>query len=270
MKGDKGSLIIIIVLLIIFIPLTILGYFNHTKKEDNPSHLLYYDNKIWFYDNNNLKGKYECKVPSCTLATTNVDDDVDYGINIYTSDEVNPVKTNNFALVRDENKILLYNINTNLVIARYAGLKNYNNMLEDMAILENDGNKWGVLSFKEDVMSLLPFEYDYIGLSNKVEEGLIKTNYYIVKKDNKWFIVDDTNAQISDSYNEPIIDYSVTSNTLVLAFKSSINIYNLSTKRIIDQVSFNGSFNSLDSVENNNRLDIKLDGNTIKSVEITN
>ena len=33
MKGDKGSLIIIIVLLIIFIPLTIIGYFNHTKKE---------------------------------------------------------------------------------------------------------------------------------------------------------------------------------------------------------------------------------------------
>ena len=35
MKGDKGSLIIIIVLLIIFIPLTIIGYFNHTKKDDN-------------------------------------------------------------------------------------------------------------------------------------------------------------------------------------------------------------------------------------------
>ena len=143
-------------------------------------------------------------------------------------------------------------------------------MLEDMAILENDGNKWGVLSFKKMLLVCFHLNIDYIGLSNKVEEGLLKTNYYIVKKDNKWFIVDDTNTQISDSFNEPIIDYSVTSNTLVLAFKSSINIYNLSTKKIIEQVSFNGSFNSLDSIENNNRLDVKLDGNTIKSVEITN
>lgn len=268
MKGDKGSLIIIIVLLVIFIPLTIIGFLNNKEVEENPSHLLYYEDKIWFYKEDRLLGTYSCKVPSCTLASTNSEDDNLYGVNIYTSDDVNQVKVNNFALIRDENKIILYNVKTNTVIAKYNSLKNYNNMLDYCAILENDSNKWGVLSYKEDISSVIPFEYDYIGVTNKVEDTYLNTNYYVVKKDNNWFIVDNTNNEISDYFNEVIMDYSVTDNYLVLVFKSSINVYSRSNKELIDTTSFNGSFNTLDTEVNNNKLDIKLDGNTIKSVYI--
>ena len=60
MKEDKGVLITIIVLLVIFLPLTILGYIEHDKMENNYDHKLYYQGYLWFYDNDKLIGKYKC------------------------------------------------------------------------------------------------------------------------------------------------------------------------------------------------------------------
>ena len=59
MKEDKGVLITIIVLLVIFLPLTILGYIEHNKMENNYEHKLYYQGYLWFYDNDKLIGKIE-------------------------------------------------------------------------------------------------------------------------------------------------------------------------------------------------------------------
>lgn len=270
MKGNKGSLIIIIVLLIIFIPLTILGYLNRSKEEENSKHLLYYNNQIWFYDNNVLKGKYGCKVPSCTLAMSSNESDVNYGINIYTSDDINQVNYKKFAFIRDENKILLYNVYDNLVVSRYSGFKNYNNMLGSTAILMNDYNKWGVLSYSDSLENVIPFEYDFIGVTNKVIDNKLDLSHFIVLKDNKWSIIDNNNKSISSSFDDVIIDYSVNNNILVIVFKNSINIYNISNNRLYESISFNGSFKNIDIDYSNNIANIKLDGNTIKSIEINN
>ena len=62
-KIRKGTLIMLVVLLVIFLPLTVAGFYFHFAgtpedvTKDNPNHDFHYDNQLWFYDeDNNLIG----------------------------------------------------------------------------------------------------------------------------------------------------------------------------------------------------------------------
>ena len=78
MKANKYSLVIIILLLVITLPLTVMGYIykqNH-KVDENKNHEMYYKGKIWFYNNSGeLLGTYECKTEVCELAKSTIDDE---------------------------------------------------------------------------------------------------------------------------------------------------------------------------------------------------
>ncbi len=210
-KDNIATLVIIVILLVVFIPLTTIGTIKRLSetRDDNPKHELYYKGYLWFYNDNELLGKYECKTSVCNLAKTIIDDD-EYHIKYDKGNLDNiGIINNKFVFVLDGDEINLIDIKSNLVLQKYNGIKNYNTLLDNnIYLLKNKNDKWGIVSISEGIVAYLPFEYDYIGLIYKTSEDKIDVNKLLVKKDNKWMVIDNTGKSLTNGYDYPIIDYN--------------------------------------------------------------
>ena len=214
-KNNKIVLITIIVLLCIFAPLTIIGLLsreNISILEENPNHEKYYDGYIWFYDKEDkFLSKYECMTEICEYTNTTIDDGT-YGINYYKEGKKNSVSLINekYAFITDGSVIYLYSADTGTTLQKYKEVKNYKTELEnDAYIIKNDKDVWGVVKFANGLGAMLPFEYSFIGLKNDInEDGTLSTDKFIVQKDTKWYIVDNTGNAITGLIDDPIIDYT--------------------------------------------------------------
>lgn len=80
MKNNKMVLPVIIILLIIFLPLTVIGSYKSLSKGtslENPSKEHKYNNKLFYYDSEGkLLGTYECTSSDCDDAQTEIDDEI--------------------------------------------------------------------------------------------------------------------------------------------------------------------------------------------------
>ncbi len=213
MINRKTVLVTIIILLCIFAPLTVVSYFLKEDKnpfDKNPGHDFYYKNKLWFYEGSELLGTYECTTDACDYATSTINDQ-EYGINYYTGKDQEKIAliNNDYAFLKDGALVKLYSIKQGSTLQNYKMVNTYNtNISGDAYILENQDGKWGAVSINENIMSILPFEYSFVGLKNEVEEGYLKSDIYIVSKDDKWYLVKNDNTSLTSTYNEPIIDYN--------------------------------------------------------------
>ena len=277
MQTKKTSiLVIIIVLLVISAPLAILscylklsGYTPKEKteekepsKEDNstikkPNNDSKYANgKLYFYDlNKNLIGEYTCEKDPCSYAVSNITDD-DYPIAYLKSEETDINPYNNYAFINDNNKILIYNFQTKEVVKTYQTIKNYHNMLEGYMIVQDENNKWGVIKLDEVITEIIPLEYDFIGLSDSLnEDNMLNNENFIVLKDNLWAIIDNEGDLASNFLSLPITSY----NDLLISVEND-NIYYLydyNGKRVVDESGFNYlSFTDkyINIIDHNNNL----------------
>ena len=213
MRDKRYSLIVIILLLVIFLPLTVLGYIykENNKVEENPNHEFFYEGKLWFYDENDTYiSKYECLNKVCELAKSSIDDE-DESINYYKEGEEDTLNiiSNSYAFIQDGDLIKLYDINHGRTIVDYLKVKNYSTTLSDnIYILENKNNLWGVLYIKDVINEVIPFEYEFIGLKNEIDSNnYLLANKYIVKKDN-WYLLDSSNKKLSSEFENTIVDYN--------------------------------------------------------------
>lgn len=214
MKNKKIVLITIVVLLIIFLPLTIAGYFlqlDENPLEENPKHELFYKGYLWFYDEENkFLSKYECLTEKCEIASSTIDDAI-YGIKYYQEGTLEKIpQLNNYVFINDGALIYLFNLENGKVLTTYKEIKNYNTKTENnVYILKNNKDIWGALTIGNNLNKVLDYEYDFIGLGNKVNEyGVLKTDKFIVLKDNKWYIVDQNNSAISGVIDNPIVEFN--------------------------------------------------------------
>lgn len=238
MKSKIYSLVVIILLLVIFLPLTVFGYIykqNH-KVEENPNHEMYYKGSIWFYDeDDNYLSKYICQTEICELAKPTIDDD-NYELNYYkdgTIESILPI-SNKYAFIRDGDYINLYEFNINKTIQNYLAIKTYNIKLsDDIYVLQNKDNMWGVLYVKENINVILPFEYNYIGIKNDIDkDGILVVKNYVALKDDKWNIIN-SNGESVIEFDEPIIDYT---NRYIFTKNDNIKIYNYSKDLLISNL----------------------------------
>ncbi len=278
MKDKKPVIITIVVLLLIFTPLTVISAFVRVGKnplDENPGHDFYYENKLWFYnENNELLSNYECRTVKCDLATTSITDG-EYGINYYKDGKLEKVLNNNkFTFIKDGALTYLYNVTSGTVLKKYLQVKNYNTKLEDdIYIIQNEDKLWGALSIGEVLSAVIPFEYDFISiLNNDVTSEYLKINNFIVFKDNKWYLIDKNNSVISSYYNEPIIDYN--NNYIITKNNSKLRVFNyqgteyLNNYNISDYAFYNNYFGAV--INNNIYIYSDLNSNYIKSLSVTN
>lgn len=290
-KENKSILVIIIVLLIIFLPLSLLGiYLNFvnvlTDKTDTDlsnnsnisSNEKYKDGTLYFYDSdNNLLGTYTCIDTKCSYGKSKIDDS-QYAINyLNTKSQDFNIVNNQFIFINESNKYKLYDITNKKVIAEYDQVKNYNNMMQEDLYIVMNNNKWGVIKIGETIETIIDFQYDFIGLIDNIDSSsnLLNSDNYVVKKDGIWYIIDKENDLISNPLSNEISSY----NDVLIGVKSdnTYYLYDYYGQRKLDINGFNYiSFTNkyINIVDKNNNLyvydyindkkisdDIKLDNN---------
>ena len=309
MKENKAVLITIIVLLCIFLPLSVFGLIKNKEesiKESklvNPNHELYYKGDVWFYDNEKLLATYKCTTDDCELAQTNNNDN-EYNINYYKDGTDNLIKpyNNKYAFIQDGDDIFLFDISTKTVLTKYSNVKNYGTNIEGSRLLiENGQGKWGVLAFGSVLENVIPFDYDFVGLPNKLtSDNALESSNFIVEKDSKWYIVNDKNEPLcpeledtvvdfNDNYiitlnnskysifnytkekyfeSQEINDYAILNNYVAILVTDKLFIYDNPHGVYIGNVDIKSTYKTIELELNNSKLDVLLDETVVNSIEI--
>ncbi len=220
---NKNVFKTIIVLLIIFIPLTIWSYIlkdkNIGSNNDNPKHFPYYQSALWFYDNDNLIGKYNCSFDRCSYKLGNT----------------------KYTIIRDGDNYFLYDIRNEKVLEEYD---NANNIIDNDYIVTSNNLK-GVVRVGDETKVVIPLNYEEVKLSSNLKDN------YLVKKDNVWFIVDSENNKISNNFNLEIIDFN--NNYIICESNERIRIFSYEGREYLNNLfikEVNLTLNSLSAINN--------------------
>lgn len=300
---DKKTLITIIVLLVIFLPIGVFGTiksFSTTKpdvKDDNPNKEFKYNNKLYFYYNDKLLSTYECS--SCTLASSSIDD-INYHTNYYKSEnnELASVINEYYGLFKENDNIILYNLVNSKKIDAYKSIKNYNIDATSKFAITEKSNGMGVIFFDLS-SSPIPNEYEYISLPAHIIDNKLDTSKFIVKKDNMWSIISANKevdvAQIIDEIVDFNDNYYITyandtyhvydrNNIEYLENLPKTNVYGvgkyifvLNNNQLfiyenclspVIKIMELPNYNSIYFYQNNNEVDIMIDGNLQETLEL--
>ena len=300
---DKKTLITIIVLLVIFLPIGLFGTiksFSTTKsdvKDDNPNKEFKYNNKLYFYYNDKLLSTYECS--TCTLATSSIDD-INYHTNYYKSEnnELASVINEYYGLFKENDNIILYNLVNSKKIDAYKSIKNYNIDATSKFAITEKSNGMGVIFFDLS-SSPIPNEYEYISLPAHIIDNKLDTSKFIVKKDNMWSIIS-ANKEVDVA---PIIDEIVdfNDNYYITYANDTYHVYDRNNIEYLENLPKTNvygvgkyifvlnnnqlfiyenclspvikimelpNYNSIYFYQNNNKIDIMIDGNLQETLEL--
>lgn len=257
-KMQKGALITIIVLLLLFIPLTGVGIyykFINVPKEvvlENTNKELHFDNKLWFYDEaGELLGTYLCETSNCDIAT-NWQADSEYAIR-----SLKPEDSTQFSLVNDRfiflkdfedpssHEAFLYDIlsSTSYKSVAYSSVKNYGVGIEnDIFIVENAMHKYNVVQLKNILEPILEFEYDFIGLIESYNENnQILADFFVVLKNGTWNILDANGALLTENFAEEIVTFNGTY-IITVDTSNQYHLMNYQNEKMLEENFANLSF----------------------------
>lgn len=224
MQNKKITFVIIIILLLIFVPLAIMATTLHLQNKnqtiENPNHEFLYNGKLYFYENEELLGTYTCeKEDYCDYAVSR--NNSTFPLLEYKEDKREKMSLiqNRYAFLMDttitslnDAEVILYDLETNQETGRYAEVKNYGIGIENnIYLVKNKEGLWGAIQFEDGVVNLLiPYNYDYIGLIDQKDANTEKilANLFAVQKDNVWYLIDNNNNKVTDSFTDAIVSYS--------------------------------------------------------------
>ena len=301
---DKKTLIVIIILLVIFVPLAFIGAFKHFGKnediivDDNPNHEFIYNNKVYFYYNDELLGTYDCS--NCTNVITTIDD-IEYHTNYYKegTDQFNPILSSTMAVFSEGDKITFYAIGSKKTV-QYDAIKNYNVANSNNLLLVKRDNLWQIIQIDNNgVINVFDGSYDYVAIPNHIENNILNSDYLITKLGDNWQIFDVNNNTNVVNVDKEIIDfneyyYITYDNTYQLFDYNNVEVFANITKndiRILDNYVFlirddllliyeNDSTNifsnialpvyqTIDFELNETSIDIMIDGNLYQSIALS-
>ena len=209
-KKNDFVLPILIILLIFFVPATIYGVNKHNSSildRDNPKHLPKKDGKLYFYDDSDkLIGVYECEnANNCDRAVATIDD----SINLHYNGEGNilPVYNESFAFIQDGNQIFYYWLKNNMNILTINSIKDYGiGISGDLLIVQDEYLKYGLFDPTSGSYVIDPI-YDYMALvdGDYDEAGKLNIGRIIVEKDNMYFLIDETQNELSAKIANPMM-----------------------------------------------------------------
>ena len=213
---DKKTLITIIVLLAIFLPASILGIYQNNKLQeegpvivdDNPNHDFIYNNKLYFYYNNELLATYDCV--DCSRSTSIIDDTA-YHTNYFADGtlELPTVLNVNVGLYRQNNLDYVYSITIGRSLSYFYALKNYNVEHTEQVLIAKNENRWGVVSVINDALvPIISYNYEYIALPSHLIDGKLDTSKYIAMNNNYWYILKNDGTSDYAAFAEEVVDFN--------------------------------------------------------------
>ncbi len=297
MKKDKPTFITIIILLIIFVPMSIygtIGYIQSKQYVENPNHDQYYDGYVYFYKNDEMLGKYKCKTDKCYIAQSSIDtENINYPEG--SKKELGIVK-DKYTFIQDGESVYLYDIYIDRDVFEFDSIKFYNSTIEGDNLLVEKDSKWGIFSL-ENISMTIPYSFQYLGLPNKLIDNKVQMDKLIVKEKNEYYLIDSDTNTITQRFNNVIYDYNknyvitnvngefkfndyqanpinyfgfidniiLTDNYVALIYKNNVKIYKdvmestYSTFQILES-------DKLTLVESENSLNIYLNGELYKTI----
>ena len=243
--SKKAKIIIIVsavVLLIVVVLLLWLFVFKKDNKQNEykePSVVLekenykYVDGKLIFLDQNkNELGSYECKNKNenlCYIAYYSNEDDFDEFKKVYESglevSVASDIYKDKYVFVYDDEKkengeVTLYNIKDNKNEGVYSLVKEVN---KDKAIVKKN-DKYGIISFDEDVDVSLDYEYMGYILDSKDLIVATNNNYKLISFDGK---------DVSKTVPGKIMSYD--SDNISVKNNTSYHVYDYTGNMVIDK-----------------------------------
>ena len=211
MKNNKVVLPVIIILLLIFLPLTVIGSYKNLSKGtalENPGEEHKYNNKLFYYDKTGkLLGTYECTSSDCDDAQTEIDDETNDFYKDGDKNDIGVFNTDN-VFIKDGDKIYLYSLGTKIKLLTVNMLKNYNTDIDgNYLIVKNEENLYGLFDLNAGNFKIKP-SYDYMALANKIKDDKLASDKIIVKKLNGYFLIDSEDNSLTDTFGVPIYDYN--------------------------------------------------------------
>ena len=224
-KNKKSVLILIIVLMIIVIPCSIWGTINHftasNKSDNNVNKEFHYNNKLYFYNVNNLLGTYTCTNSVCDYAYGTIDDS-SYALRYHqvTTDEQIKLVNNRYAFIVDttssnapykDANVILYDVVGGRNTGTFSAVKNYAIGLENnQYIIKNMEGLWGVVALNDTPSLIIPYSYNYIGIHDVPANNStsLETDTYVVKDTTGWKLISNQNVDLTSYFNYPIYDYN--------------------------------------------------------------
>ena len=300
---DKKTLIVIIILLVIFVPLAFIGTYRHfTNNEDiigddNPNHEFIYNDKVYFYYNNELLGTYDCS--NCSNVVTTIDD-TEYHTNYYRNgtDEFNPILSRTMAVFREGDKINFYAIGTNMTV-QYDAIKNYNVANSNNLLMVQRDNLWQIIRVDSSgAINVLDGSYDYVAIPNHMENNILNSDYLITKSGDNWQIFDVNNNTNIITTNREIVDFNdyyyitydnsyqlfdynnvevfanivkndirILENYVFLVRDNLLLVYENDSTNIFSNVTI-PTYQTIDFSLNDTNIDIMIDGNLYQSIAL--
>ncbi len=216
--NDKKTLYTILVLLVIFAPMGIYGTIKHFNQEeiiidDNPNKEFILNNKVYLYQNGSLIKTYSC-VSDCTKVTTSIDDNT-YNINYYTrgEEEAPTIIGTDYALFMENEKVNLFNFTTEKSLFTFDSIKTYN-VKHSSPIIITKADGFSAVMDISNLKVIIPSKtFTFIGIPNRVTDGILDTTKFIVQKDSNWYVYD-LNSENEDKlvnklpFRVPIVDFN--------------------------------------------------------------
>ena len=245
---DKKTLITIIVLLAICLPAAIAGTYRSFTREtegptivdDNPNHDLIYNNKAYFYYNDELLATYDCL--GCKQTTTIIDD-TGYHTNYFKEGTyaLPAVLNPNIALINQNGVDYVYSILIGRTISNFAALKDYHvEHTSPVLIARNDEGKWGVVGITNDAfVPLVSYDYEYISLPAHIIDGKLDTSKFIALRDNYWYILNNDGTSSSDAARAEIVDFNT---NYYVVYDNAYHIYDYDGQEYLASVTKSGVY----------------------------
>mgnify|MGYP000324978101 FL=1 len=237
---DKKTLVVIIVLLVIFVPLAVMGTYQHITKEEqeiaeNVHHEFIFNNRVYFYVDDNLVGTYECS--NCATVEPIVDDE-NYHTNYYKYGtlDFDEILSPSLAMFKEGDKIIVYNIVLNMKLnVLYDAIKTYGVKNSNNLILAQNGSSWQALTLNETgLVTAISGTYDYIGIPSHIIDDVLDSSKVIVKSGNNWQIIDVNNNESIVLSNQEIVDFN---DNYYVVYSDAYRIYNASNNmEVLDNV----------------------------------
>ena len=212
---NKPTLIAIIVLLVIFVPLSIYTtYLKLFKVEELP------DTK--------------------TQEVTSYLDDIEKFVDIKTDGQRTSIGTfkianKDYTFVLKDNTVYLHSIADNLNILDYQAIKFYNSYIENNLLIVKRDNKWGIINLNS-LQPVVKPEYDYLGLIEDEKDGVLNTNTFIGLKNNFYSLykLGDSFKKVSSDFKDIIYTYNNNQKVIITINNDRYKVYDFNGNNLLE------------------------------------
>lgn len=213
---DKKTLVVIIILLVIFLPMSVIGVYKsftyvpeEEVEDDNPNQELIYNDKVYFYLDGVLITTMDCS--NCSTPST-VIDDVDYNTNSYLigEDEISSVLSSSIGAVMVGSKFSLVNLLTSTSAVSYDSVKTYRVASNNQFLIYKSNNTWGV-RYLDGAYEGFSNDYSYVALPAHLVDNVLQSDKFIVNNKFVWYIYDGNGTNLVQyTVRNEIVDFNDT------------------------------------------------------------